>query len=214
VLTRCERRRTCKGRHTEKADEALRSTQEGGGVDACIGDGDICERLIRGSDCRISMVGRGETDGDGVKIGRHLGMRVTTCRPSWSLPSPIVPNLVYVINYIGSYHITLDRSPTLTRATMPHHPLSSSFPTSIRTKSQFWEHVISQLVPLLDGQRHWVNHHHVAPPLSFPLTHLFLRALRAIHSGDQSGQHIFSRLSFFALISHFWRWSFLRKLVW
>jgi hypothetical protein len=60
VLTRCERRRICKGRHTEKADEAFRSTQEGDGVDASIGDGNVCERLIRGSDCRISTVGRGK----------------------------------------------------------------------------------------------------------------------------------------------------------
>jgi hypothetical protein len=50
--------RICKGRHTEKADEAFRSTQEGGGVDASIGDGDVCEGLIRGSDCRIGTVGR------------------------------------------------------------------------------------------------------------------------------------------------------------
>jgi hypothetical protein len=60
VLTRCKRRRIYKGRHTEKADEAFRSTQEGGGVHASIGDGDVGEGLIRGSDCRISTVGRGE----------------------------------------------------------------------------------------------------------------------------------------------------------
>ncbi|KAF8482567.1 GAF domain-like protein [Russula ochroleuca] len=40
---------------------------------------------------------------------------------------------------------------------MPHHADSYLLPTSIRTKSQFWEHVISNLVPLLDGQRHWVT---------------------------------------------------------
>jgi len=67
----------CKGRHTEKADEANRSTQEGEGVDAGIGDGDVCEGLIRGSECRIRMVGRGKTDGNGVKIGCHLKMPVT-----------------------------------------------------------------------------------------------------------------------------------------
>jgi hypothetical protein len=44
------RRRICKGGHTEKADEAFRSTQESNGIDASIGDGDICEGLIRGSD--------------------------------------------------------------------------------------------------------------------------------------------------------------------
>jgi hypothetical protein len=76
VLTQCERRWICKGRHTEKADEALRSTQEGQGVDASIGDGDVCEGLIRGSDCRISTVGRGKTDGNGVKIGCHIEMCV------------------------------------------------------------------------------------------------------------------------------------------
>jgi hypothetical protein len=68
--------------HTEKADEAFRSTQEGEGVDACIGDGDVRERLIRGSESRISMDRRGKTDGNRVKIGCH---RVKTCRrPSWS----------------------------------------------------------------------------------------------------------------------------------
>jgi hypothetical protein len=60
VLNRCEGRRICKGRHTEKADEAFRSTQEGEGVYASIGDGNVCEGLIRGSDCRISTVGRGK----------------------------------------------------------------------------------------------------------------------------------------------------------
>jgi hypothetical protein len=47
TLTRGSRGTTCKGGHTEKADDALRSTQEGEGVDACIGDRDVCERLIR-----------------------------------------------------------------------------------------------------------------------------------------------------------------------
>lgn len=60
MLTRCDGRRICKGRHTEKADEALRSLQEDEGVDASIGDGDVCEGLIRRSDCRISTVGRGK----------------------------------------------------------------------------------------------------------------------------------------------------------
>ena len=46
-----------KGRLTEKADEAFRSTQEGESVYASIGDGDVCEGLIRGSDCRISTIG-------------------------------------------------------------------------------------------------------------------------------------------------------------
>jgi len=40
---------------------------------------------------------------------------------------------------------------------MPHHAGSSLVPASIRTKSQFWGHIISQLIPLLDGQRHWVK---------------------------------------------------------
>jgi hypothetical protein len=71
VLTRCERGTICKGGHTEKADEAFRSTQEGEGVDACIGDGDVCERLIRRSDSRISTVGRDKTDGNRVEIGCH-----------------------------------------------------------------------------------------------------------------------------------------------
>jgi hypothetical protein len=53
ALTRWERGKICKGRHTEKAYEAFRSTQEGKGVDACISDGDVCERLIRGSERRI-----------------------------------------------------------------------------------------------------------------------------------------------------------------
>ena len=82
MLTRCERRRICKGRHTEKADEAFRSTQEGLSVDTSVGDGNICEGLIRGSDCRISMIGRRKTDGNGVKIGCHIEMCVrTACRP-------------------------------------------------------------------------------------------------------------------------------------
>jgi len=54
---------------------------------------------------------------------------------------------------------------------------------------QFWEHGIisTRSSPsLLDGQRTLSEFHHVP--------HLFLRALRAIHSGDQSGQHIFFRL--------------------
>ena len=36
-----------KGIHTEKTDEALGSLQEGEGVDALIGDGNLCEGLGR-----------------------------------------------------------------------------------------------------------------------------------------------------------------------
>ncbi|KAI0256345.1 GAF domain-like protein [Lactifluus subvellereus] len=39
----------------------------------------------------------------------------------------------------------------------PHHADSSLVPAFIQTKSQFWEHVISKLTPLLDGQRDWVT---------------------------------------------------------
>ncbi|KAG5646257.1 hypothetical protein DXG03_004084 [Asterophora parasitica] len=40
---------------------------------------------------------------------------------------------------------------------MPHHADSSLVPQSIKTKTEFWEHVYSQLVPLLEGQRNWVT---------------------------------------------------------
>jgi hypothetical protein len=36
-----------KGKHTEKTDEAFGSFQEGEGLDALIGDGDLCEGLRR-----------------------------------------------------------------------------------------------------------------------------------------------------------------------
>lgn len=45
IAQRRERKLICKGGHTEKTDEAIRSLQEGEGVDAFIGDGNLCERL-------------------------------------------------------------------------------------------------------------------------------------------------------------------------
>ncbi|KAL4073704.1 GAF domain-like protein [Scleroderma citrinum] len=39
---------------------------------------------------------------------------------------------------------------------MPHAD-ASLVPTTITTKSQFWDHVHSQLGYLLDGQRHWIT---------------------------------------------------------
>ncbi|KAI9455481.1 GAF domain-like protein [Lactarius psammicola] len=40
---------------------------------------------------------------------------------------------------------------------MEHHADSSLLPSFIRTKPQFWEHVLMQLTHLLDGQRDWVT---------------------------------------------------------
>jgi hypothetical protein len=101
-----------------------------------------------------------------------------------------------------------------TAAIMSHHADSTLLPASIHTKSQFWGHVISQLVPLLDGQRHWVNGSPRLPTLSCPLTvPSFASAVRS-HPGDQSSQHVFSRLSLFTLVSRFRRRPFLRELVW
>jgi hypothetical protein len=48
-------------------------------------------------------------------------------------------------------------------------PDSSLVPAFIQTKSQFWEHVISQLSPLLDGQRDWVSTVHLVTPPSHTL---------------------------------------------
>ncbi|KAE9393219.1 GAF domain-like protein [Gymnopus androsaceus JB14] len=39
---------------------------------------------------------------------------------------------------------------------MPHAD-SSLVPEEVKTKSQFWSHVYTQLEPLLDGQRNWVS---------------------------------------------------------
>lgn len=69
--TRC--RRDAREKHTEKANDALRSLQEGEGVDACVGNGDICEGL-RGSSARrktrISAVRK--THSDGVEVRGHV----------------------------------------------------------------------------------------------------------------------------------------------
>lgn len=97
----------CKSRHTEKAYEAFRSTQEGEGVDACIGDGDVCKRLIRGSEGRIGKDRRDKTDGNSVKIGCH---RVKTCRrPSLSRrwPLHLLRNLI-LYDLISGMIIVLD----------------------------------------------------------------------------------------------------------
>ena len=51
---------------------------------------------------------------------------------------------------------------------MPHHADSSLVPSSIRTKSQFWGYIISQLISLLDGQRHWVKQFIALFFFSFP----------------------------------------------
>ncbi len=72
-----------------------------------------------------------------------------------------------------------------------------------------------QLTHLLDGQRDWVTL--CLRPFSFVMSSYgpFLRfSMLLFYSGDQSIQHIFSHLSFFALVPRFRKWSFLRKLVW
>ena len=61
-------------KHTEKANEALRSLQEGEGGDAFICNGDICEGLrgcLARRKKRISAMRR-DTHGDGVKVRGHV----------------------------------------------------------------------------------------------------------------------------------------------
>ncbi len=59
--------------YTEKANKAFRSLQEGDGVNACVGNGDIREGL-RGSSARRkkNKERERETHGNGIKVRSHV----------------------------------------------------------------------------------------------------------------------------------------------
>jgi len=95
---RGRKKRGCEGGHTKKTDEAFGGLQEGDGVDACIGDGDVCEGLWQARRGGVGL-GSGRQAGEnrikrlfeGTDVRERCRdrvpcqkMRVTTCRPSLS----------------------------------------------------------------------------------------------------------------------------------
>ena len=73
IARREEEKRRAKVIHTKKTDEAVGSFQEGEGVDALIGDGNVCEGLRKKDGVRLWRIQLWfETHGNGVKIGCHV----------------------------------------------------------------------------------------------------------------------------------------------